>query len=610
MKKKTDIEYQQGLSNKGNSCYINTAIQTLLSYPNLPEIIISAKEKWEKETTSTSYLVAHSLCELLDLLLKKQAGNSTINIDGAWIKFHGYFKKIKSGDGVIGLQQEDSSYALRILFDLLKMQGCIFHKKTTYYDAVDYLDIHFDARERQENDNNIADYMVGWPSKKQFDQLFEVDNSTIEGIIHPELYAQDVRADNEGKVSYDGINKIIPKARRTEQYCIQKGTDTIVILPQDPGSSYVIPSEVKLTVDDKEDIFVLASFSQKIGDPSSGHYKAYRREGNKWYKIDDSDVTLIGEQDLNTSVLPEQVKTASKTSSFSCARQLVYVRKSVFAAQYALNADLSKKEQNNEEIVPKISEQSKAFNEVVNVLQVKTQETTDIKEQNSVEVSVKVNNLNNLKVTLKKEQDLNPSVLPQEVKHELEILEESSHIPCAKQLVHIEKPVVEAPYGLSADLSKKEQNKEKNLPKMSEQHKAFNEAINVLQVKMRKLKDKKDSNSVRAYATVKNLYNVLKNEGDLYFGLPATNTSYQLFKEHCKAHVNHARLELDKHRGWGKILLNVFAMIITAGIGYAIAAGINIAINKGKFTFFETDSSIKLSQVESYIENNVSIKGG
>ncbi len=70
----------------------------------------------------------------------------------------------------------------------------------------------------------------------------------------------------------------------------------------------------------------------------------------------------------------------------------------------------------------------------------------------------------------------------------------------------------------------------------------------------------------------------------------------------CKEHINDAREVLDQHRGWRKIVLNIFAMIITAGIGYAIAAGINIAV-KGRFTFFSTDSSEKLADIEEQIEN-------
>ena len=137
-------------------------------------------------------------------------------------------------------------------------------------------------------------------------------------------------------------------------------------------------------------------------------------------------------------------------------------------------------------------------------------------------------------------------------------------------------------------------------------HKAFDEAISVLKEKMKEFKDdpnySKDPELQKAYNATKELHTALEREGNKFFTKEPTLASYTNFKLNCKRHVNDARDVLDHHRGWGKILLNVFAMIITAGIGYAIAAGINIAVNKGKFTFFETDTSAKLSIIEEQIE--------
>ena len=101
------------------------------------------------------------------------------------------------------------------------------------------------------------------------------------------------------------------------------------------------------------------------------------------------------------------------------------------------------------------------------------------------------------------------------------------------------------------------------------------------------------------------LYIALQKEGNNFFTKAPTPGDYETFKSNCEGHVKDARQVLDHHRGWRKILLNIFAIIITAGVGYALAAGINIAI-KGRFTFFSTDSSEKLSEIEEFIENNTS----
>ncbi|CEG56404.1 Dot/Icm T4SS effector Ceg23 [Legionella fallonii] len=138
-------------------------------------------------------------------------------------------------------------------------------------------------------------------------------------------------------------------------------------------------------------------------------------------------------------------------------------------------------------------------------------------------------------------------------------------------------------------------------------HEEFNKAIHVLKDKMDEFQKEPDFATDQklqdAYGAANALYAALEDQGNEFFTKEPSPASYKNFKDNCKRHVQEAREVLDQHRGWGRILLNVFAMIITAGIGYAIAAGVNIAVNKGKFTFFATDSSEKLSTIEDYIEN-------
>ncbi len=108
----------------------------------------------------------------------------------------------------------------------------------------------------------------------------------------------------------------------------------------------------------------------------------------------------------------------------------------------------------------------------------------------------------------------------------------------------------------------------------------------------------------RAYNAAKNLYTALKEEGDIYFGAKPSQSTYQTFKENCEGHITIARDELDNHRGWSKIILNVLAIVFTAGIGYLFAAGINMAVNKGKFTLFSTDSSLVIDNIEDSISKS------
>ncbi len=127
----------------------------------------------------------------------------------------------------------------------------------------------------------------------------------------------------------------------------------------------------------------------------------------------------------------------------------------------------------------------------------------------------------------------------------------------------------------------------------------FEAKLELIKEKMAQFENK--PNCKMAYDTAKKLYSRLKEEGEIYFKEPSSE-SYQQFKANCQMQINEAHKELDHHRGWSKILVNILAFVLTLGAGYAIAAVVNVALNKGRFTFFATDSSSKLNAVEDYIE--------
>jgi hypothetical protein len=138
-------------------------------------------------------------------------------------------------------------------------------------------------------------------------------------------------------------------------------------------------------------------------------------------------------------------------------------------------------------------------------------------------------------------------------------------------------------------------------------HQKFMNAIEVLKQKMEDFKQRPNYRTnpklKQAYEAADNLYNALSEEGKRFFSNKPSLTDYENFKARCKHHINDAAKVLNQHRGWKKILFNVCAIIITAGIGYAIAAGINVALNRGRCTFFDTDSTKKTSQIKEYVES-------
>lgn len=135
------------------------------------------------------------------------------------------------------------------------------------------------------------------------------------------------------------------------------------------------------------------------------------------------------------------------------------------------------------------------------------------------------------------------------------------------------------------------------LPSPAEKN--YNENIELLMQKISDFKGRPECQKALLAANI--LHGALKAEGEKYFSGELSKARYEEFKENCKGFIKTARLELDQHRGFTKILFNILAIVISAGIGYAVAAGINIALNRGKFTFFSTDSSIKINSIEESI---------
>lgn len=117
----------------------------------------------------------------------------------------------------------------------------------------------------------------------------------------------------------------------------------------------------------------------------------------------------------------------------------------------------------------------------------------------------------------------------------------------------------------------------------------------------------------KAHKAALDLYAVLKREGERYFQGDLSLESYQQFKDACEKQIETAHQELDRHRGVIKILLNILAIILTAGVGYAIAAGISIAMDKEhRFKFFSTGSCLIANALEDNIKQaapNKPIKG-
>ncbi|CAM2819177.1 hypothetical protein [Legionella worsleiensis] len=124
----------------------------------------------------------------------------------------------------------------------------------------------------------------------------------------------------------------------------------------------------------------------------------------------------------------------------------------------------------------------------------------------------------------------------------------------------------------------------------------FNNQLNIIRVKSEQLR--KDGHLVAAKAATA-LYEKLTESSKTYLANP-TEQAYINFKNQAKNDINEAHKELDKHRGWKRVLGNILLAILGFGILYLAA----LAMNKNLF-FNKTDSADKLDNLENYIDSSI-----
>ena len=144
----------------------------------------------------------------------------------------------------------------------------------------------------------------------------------------------------------------------------------------------------------------------------------------------------------------------------------------------------------------------------------------------------------------------------------------------------------------------------KNDPNQIKHQTEFNKHLASLKEKLDQFELKRDEAPYeKAYQAMNTLYKGLEKTGSVYFSEPPTQAKYEQFKSNCNELFKDARPELETHRGLAKIIVNIVAAIVTLGVGYAIAAGVDMAMNKGRFTLFSTDSAKKVNDAEDAIES-------
>jgi len=148
----------------------------------------------------------------------------------------------------------------------------------------------------------------------------------------------------------------------------------------------------------------------------------------------------------------------------------------------------------------------------------------------------------------------------------------------------------------------------------SDAEKDFNAQLRLIKKKIKRWSKSVNTsnNPVRiqsAADVAKNLHHILKTQSKIYFANPTDIQAKNDFKKISTESIDIARITLEQHRGWKKILGNLALAIVGLGVGFIIAGLIHRKLSHGKhFLFFNhTDSKDKLDNMEATIRKMLAL---
>lgn len=109
---------------------------------------------------------------------------------------------------------------------------------------------------------------------------------------------------------------------------------------------------------------------------------------------------------------------------------------------------------------------------------------------------------------------------------------------------------------------------------------------------------------VKAGQTARNLVSTLEREAERFFKRESSTVE---FKSIYETEISKARVELEKHRGWKRVLGNLAIALGTLVVGFIVAGSIHKATT-GRFLFFNnTRSKLMLDTLDSVTETLVQL---
>lgn len=310
-----------GLSNIGNTCYLNSAIQCLSNTLSLTEYFLSNKFLEDLNNNKKEHFMSNEYHRLLSTMWEEPCIVRPISFKNMLGKYESRFNN---------MQQHDSHEVLTTLIDLL-------HTGLSYE-----VEINYKGDVKNELDEAEVESIKTWTNyfKKQYSKILEI----FYGQYYSRLVCPNCR---EVSSNYDPFCTLtLPITNETENIydCLDKMSD-VELLDNDNqwrcdkckeyGNAlkkitlWKTPNNLIVTLkrfynlrkNNKRIDFPLDDFNLEnyvdgydkynskyeayaminhIGGINSGHYYAFCKNTNgKWYKYDDSDVSEITSPDLD-----------------------------------------------------------------------------------------------------------------------------------------------------------------------------------------------------------------------------------------------------------------------------------------------------------------------
>jgi hypothetical protein len=129
----------------------------------------------------------------------------------------------------------------------------------------------------------------------------------------------------------------------------------------------------------------------------------------------------------------------------------------------------------------------------------------------------------------------------------------------------------------------------------------FNQLIESFQIQLKQIKDKETELEKKGHFKAAYKAQILHNTLQEAVTKLQDKWDFETFNTDCRTAITRAKPELEKHRGWKKVLVNLALLVVGLGVLNMLAVVFNKKLTKNFLFVVETDSSHKLEQLEQAV---------